>query len=92
MEAISAVDRSVVPWFRAAAAELLAAAGSPEEALAMALAKVTGHSTLQVRPPGAPVGSVAPQQLGLTRVMCLVWCMFAYTVYKLAPACLSGPV
>lgn len=62
MEAISAVDRSVVPWFRAAAAELLASAGSPEEALAMALAKVTGHSTLQVRPPrarrrvcGAPV-------------------------------------
>ena len=55
------MDRSVVPWFRAAAAELLASAGSPEEALAMALAKVTGHSTLQVRPPMPGVGSVAPQ-------------------------------
>ncbi|KAK9835314.1 hypothetical protein WJX81_001245 [Elliptochloris bilobata] len=49
VEAISAVDRSVVPWFRAAAAQLLASADSPEEALAMALAKVTGHSVLQAR-------------------------------------------
>ena len=44
-----AVDRSVVPWFRGAAQQLLAAVDSPEEALAMALAKVTGHSVLQAR-------------------------------------------
>ena len=49
VEAISGVDRGVVPWFRAAAAELLAAVGDPEEALAMALVKVTGHSVLQAR-------------------------------------------
>ena len=48
VEALMSVDRSVVPWFRAAAKQLLAAVDSPEEALAMALAKVTGHSVLQV--------------------------------------------
>ena len=49
VEALMAVDRSVVPWFRGAAQQLLAAVDSPEEALAMALAKVTGHSVLQAR-------------------------------------------
>lgn len=39
----------VVPWFRAAAAQLLEQVGDPEEALAMALAKVTGFSTVRVR-------------------------------------------
>lgn len=43
------VDKSVVPWFRAAAAQLLEQVGDPEEALAMALAKVTGFSTIKVR-------------------------------------------
>lgn len=49
VEALMAVDRSVVPWFRGAAQQLLAAVDSPEEALAMALARVTGHSVLQAR-------------------------------------------
>jgi len=51
VEAITAADRAAVPWFRAAAAELLRAVGDPEEALALALVKVTGHSVLQARRP-----------------------------------------
>jgi hypothetical protein len=40
----------VVPWFRSAAAQLLQEVGDPEEALAMALARVTGFSAVRVRP------------------------------------------
>ena len=42
VEAIGAVSDSVVPWFAAAARELLAQHGDAETALAKALAKVTG--------------------------------------------------
>lgn len=48
-ESLAEVDKMVVPWFRAAAAQLLEQVGDPEEALAMALAKVTGFSTVRVR-------------------------------------------
>ena len=46
--ALREVDAGVVPWFREAARELLAEYTDPEEALARALAKVTGHTALQV--------------------------------------------
>lgn len=49
-ETLKEVDRSVVPWFRSAAAQLLQEVGDPEEALAMALAKVTGFSAVRVCP------------------------------------------
>lgn len=48
-ESLAEVDKSVVPLFRAAAAQLLQQVGDPEEALAMALAKVTGFSKIRVR-------------------------------------------
>ena len=48
-ESLVEVDKTVVPWFRAAAAQLLETVGDPEEALAMALAKVTGFSSIRVR-------------------------------------------
>lgn len=44
-EAVAAIDNSVVPCFVDAARELLAAAASPEVAVAKALAKITGAST-----------------------------------------------
>lgn len=43
------VDEDVVPYFREAARNLLAEYSDPEEALARALAKVTGHVKLQVQ-------------------------------------------
>ena len=46
--ALREVDGGVVPWFREAARDLLAEYTDPEEALARALAKVTGHTALQV--------------------------------------------
>ncbi|CAL8464893.1 g4428 [Coccomyxa elongata] len=48
-ESLAEVDKTVVPLFRAAAAQLLQQVGDPEEALAMALAKVTGFSTIRAR-------------------------------------------
>ncbi|KAK9823222.1 hypothetical protein WJX72_001159 [[Myrmecia] bisecta] len=49
VEAIQAVDESVIPWFKEAAQKLLAEASSPEDALAMALAKITGHTAMKAR-------------------------------------------
>lgn len=49
LEAVAAVDASVLPFFRAAAARLLESVGSAEDALAMALAKLTGHVELRPR-------------------------------------------
>lgn len=49
VEAVAAVDPSVLPFFRAAAAKLLESVGSAEDALAMALAKLTGHVEMKPR-------------------------------------------
>ena len=46
--ALREVDEGVVPWFREAAKQLLEDYTDPEEAMARALAKVTGHTKLQV--------------------------------------------
>lgn len=46
--ALREVDDGVVPWFREAAKQLLEDYTDPEEAMARALAKVTGHTKLQV--------------------------------------------
>ena len=42
IETLRDVDKSVVPWFKAAAKTWLDEVGDPEEALALALAKITG--------------------------------------------------
>jgi ATP-dependent RNA helicase DDX21 len=42
IEVLQDIDRDVVPWFRDAAKTLLAQVPDPEEALALALAKITG--------------------------------------------------
>ena len=47
MEALSSIDEQVVPMFREAAKSLLAEL-EPEVALALALAKITGHTQLRV--------------------------------------------
>lgn len=49
VESVAAVDASVLPFFRAAAAKLVESVGSAEDALAMALAKLTGHVELRPR-------------------------------------------
>ena len=51
LESLREVDASVVPWFQAAAKQLLGEMGSPTEALARALAKVTGYSAVKVHTP-----------------------------------------
>ena len=43
------VDAGVLPMFRAAAAQFLSEAASPEDALAAALAKITGHTQMRAR-------------------------------------------
>ena len=47
MESLSSIDEQVVPMFREAAKTLLAEI-EPEVALALALAKITGHTQLRV--------------------------------------------
>ncbi|EFN57631.1 hypothetical protein CHLNCDRAFT_20835, partial [Chlorella variabilis] len=49
LEAVQAVDVSVLPFFRAAAQKLLESVGSPEDAVALALAKITGHVEMRPR-------------------------------------------
>ena len=46
--ALREVEDGVVPWFTEAAKQLLEEYPNPEEAMARALAKVTGHTKLQV--------------------------------------------
>ncbi len=46
--AMKEVDGGVVPWFREAAKQLLEEFTDPEEAMARALARITGHTKLQV--------------------------------------------
>ena len=48
VDAVKEVDDAVIPWFREAARELLGDVSDPEEALARALAKITGHTHMQV--------------------------------------------
>ena len=47
MEALKEMDEQIVPWFQAAAAELLQDMPA-EKALALALAKITGNTELKV--------------------------------------------
>ena len=49
VEMLKDVDKSVAPLFADAAKEWLAACDSPEEALALAFAKITGHTELKAR-------------------------------------------
>jgi len=42
IETLRDVDKGVVPWFKGAAKTWLDEVGDPEEALALALAKITG--------------------------------------------------
>lgn len=49
VQTVSAVDHSVVPFFREAAKKLLATIDEPEVALALALAKITGHTAMKAR-------------------------------------------
>jgi hypothetical protein len=46
---VEAVDRSVIPFFQEAARKLLASIEDPEVALALALAKITGHTVMKAR-------------------------------------------
>ena len=50
LESLREVDASVVPWFRAAAEQLLGEFDDPAEALSRALARITGFSAIRVRP------------------------------------------
>jgi ATP-dependent RNA helicase DDX21 len=43
IETLRDVDKGVVPWFKGAAKTWLDEVGDPEEALALALAKITGE-------------------------------------------------
>ena len=47
VEALSEMDEQIIPWFQAAAAELLQDMPA-EKALALALAKITGNTELKV--------------------------------------------
>lgn len=49
IETLRDVDKGVVPWFRDAAKTWLSEVGDPEEALAMALAKITGNTEMKAR-------------------------------------------
>jgi hypothetical protein len=44
IETLRDVDKGVVPWFKGAAKSWLDEVGDPEEALALALAKITGEA------------------------------------------------
>jgi ATP-dependent RNA helicase DDX21 len=46
IETLRDVDKGVVPWFRDAAKTWLKEVGDPEEALALALAKITGEGVV----------------------------------------------
>lgn len=48
VEALARYDRNVIGMFKAAAAKLVQEVGSAEDAVAMALAKITGLSGLKV--------------------------------------------
>ena len=48
VEALKEMDDQIIPWFQAAAAELLQDMPA-EKALALALAKITGNTELKVR-------------------------------------------
>lgn len=49
LEMLRDVDKDVVPWFKSTAQAWLAEIGDPEEALAMALAKITGNTGMKAR-------------------------------------------
>ncbi|GBF99463.1 DEAD-box ATP-dependent RNA helicase [Raphidocelis subcapitata] len=49
LEMLRDVEKSVVPLFSAAAREWLAECATPEEALALAFAKITGHTAMRAR-------------------------------------------
>ena len=49
VEALAGYERSTIGMFKSAAAKLIEEVGSAEDAVAMALAKITGLSTLRVR-------------------------------------------
>lgn len=49
LEMLREVDRGVVSWFKPTAAAWLKEVGDPEEALALALAKITGNIGLKAR-------------------------------------------
>lgn len=48
VEALASYERSTISMFKTAASKLIQEVGSPEDAVAMALAKITGLSTLKV--------------------------------------------
>ena len=49
VEALQRADVAAIPWFRSAAADLLAQTDDPERVLAIALAQITGFSSMRVR-------------------------------------------
>lgn len=49
LEMLRDVDKDVVSWFRSTAQAWLAEVGDPEEALALALAKITGTTGMKAR-------------------------------------------
>ena len=67
MEALSSIDEQVVPMFREAAKSLLAEL-EPEVALALALAKITGHTQLRVS-----YGDVRVLVAAVSAI-CWLWC------------------
>ena len=70
------MDESVVPWFQAAAEQLLSEVSSPTEALARALAKVTGYSAVRVRALSGVIASAPRSWCSRTAVhaMLKVYC------------------
>ncbi|WIA11486.1 hypothetical protein OEZ85_011599 [Tetradesmus obliquus] len=49
LEMLRDVDKATVPWFKATAEAWLAEVGDPTEALALALAKITGNTGMKAR-------------------------------------------
>lgn len=60
VEALASYERSTISMFKAAASKLIKEVGSPEDAVAMALAKITGLSTLKVNPDAISVHHELP--------------------------------
>ncbi len=68
VEALAGYERSTIGMFKTAAAKLIEDIGSPEDAVAMALAKITGLSTLRV----SRLACICPPA-GIPGPICTVW-------------------
>lgn len=88
-EALREVDESVIPWFADAAKQLLDEYQDPQQALARALAKITGQTELRVSP--RPVSSSSTTNVSyLVPCWCCELCALVQGRHIVNPTSLHG--